>query len=83
MKKLLLMALAVSGLAFVSGEHADAQITAGLPGVGGTQFWISGPTVMPTRSATIIIHRRYYRRPYYSYSQPVFVLSQWHPVFLV
>src|SRR5437667_8297078 len=35
MKKLLLIALAVSGLAFVPGQRSDAQITAGLPGVGG------------------------------------------------
>jgi len=34
MKKLLLIALAVSGLAFVPGQRSDAQITAGLPGVG-------------------------------------------------
>ena len=35
MKKLLLIGLAVSGLAFVPGQRADAQITVGIPEVGG------------------------------------------------
>ncbi len=56
MKKLLLIALVVSGLAFVAGQRSDAQITAGLPGVGG--FSVGFPPY------------GYYRRPYYSYSQP-------------
>ena len=42
MKKLLLIGLAVGGLAFVAGERADAQITAGLPGVGGLSFGFPG-----------------------------------------
>ena len=42
MKKLLLIGLAVGGLVFVTGERADAQITAGLPGVGGLSFGFPG-----------------------------------------
>ncbi len=55
MKKLLLIGLVVGGLGFVAGERVDAQITAGLPGVGGLSFGFPG-TVMPIRRATIIIH---------------------------
>jgi hypothetical protein len=42
MKKLLLIALAVSGLALVPGERADARVTVGLPGVGGISFGFPG-----------------------------------------
>ena len=69
MKKLLLIGLAVGGLAFVAGERADAQITPGLPGVGGLSFGFPG-TVMPIRRATIIIHTGTASGPYLSYAQP-------------
>jgi len=56
MKKLLLIALAICGVAFVPTQRADAQITAGLPGVGGISFGFPGYRyAYPTR---------------YSYSQP-------------
>src|SRR6266550_1874634 len=69
MKKLLLIALAVSGLAFVPGQRSDAQITAGLPGVGGfSAGFPGGYYAYPTRYN--YYPYGYYRRPYYSYSQP-------------
>src|SRR5438034_7250958 len=69
MKKLLLIALAVSGLAFVPGQRADAQTTVGLPGVGGISFGFPGGYyAYPT--AYNYYPYGYYRRPYYSYSQP-------------
>ena len=42
MKKLLLIGLAVSGLAFVTGPRADAQISRGPTGVGGISFGFPG-----------------------------------------
>src|SRR6266513_829293 len=69
MKKLLLIALAVSGLAFVPAQRADAQVTVGLPGVGGISFGFPGGYyAYPTRYN--YYPYGYYRRPYYSYSQP-------------
>jgi len=69
MKKLLLIALAVSGLAFVPGRRSDAQITAGPPGVGGfSAGFPGGYYAYPTRYN--YYPYGYYRRPYYSYSQP-------------
>ncbi len=67
MKKLLLIGLAVSGLAF--GQRADAQVTVGLPGVGGMSFGFPGGYYgYPTRYN--YYPYGYYRRPYYNYSQP-------------
>src|SRR2546430_9474950 len=69
MKKFLLIGLAVSGLALVPWQRADAQITVGLPGVGGISFGFPGGYyAYPTRYN--YYPYRYYRRPYYSYSQP-------------
>ena len=51
MKKLLLIALVASGLAFVPVQRSDAQIFIGLPGIVGIGFG-PGP---------------YYRYPYYGY----------------
>src|SRR6266436_170917 len=69
MRKFLLIALAVSGLAFAPGQHADAQVTVGLPGVGGISFGFPGGYyAYPTRYN--YYPYGYYRRPYYSYSQP-------------
>ena len=42
MKKILLIGLAVSGLAFVPAQRSDAQISRGLPGVGGISFGFPG-----------------------------------------
>src|SRR6476469_9922252 len=67
MKKLLLIALAVSGLAFVAGQRADAQVTVGLPGVGLSFGFPGGYYAYPTRYN--YYPYGYYRRPYYSYSQ--------------
>ena len=69
MKKLFLIGLAVSGLAFVPGQRADAQMTVGLPGVGGISFGFPGGYYgYPTRYN--YYPYGYYRRPYYNYSQP-------------
>ena len=69
MKKLLLIALAICGVAFVPTQRADAQITPGLPGVGGISFGFPGG-----RYAYLTRYNYYpygyYQRPYYSYSQP-------------
>src|SRR5438034_5389787 len=54
MKKLLLLALAVSGLAFVPGQRADAQTTVGLPGVGGISFGFPGGYYAIPRPTIII-----------------------------
>jgi hypothetical protein len=48
MKNVLLIALAVSGLAFVPGQRSDAQITVGLPGVGGISVGFPGGYLCPT-----------------------------------
>ena len=69
MKKLLLIALAVSGLAFVPGQRSDAQITAGIPGVGGISFGFPGGYYAYPTSYNYYPYG-YYRRPYSSYSQP-------------
>lgn len=69
MKKLLLIGLAVGGLAFVAGERADAQITAGLPGVGGLSFGFPGYRYAYPRRYNYYPYG-YYQRPYYSYAQP-------------
>src|SRR5437899_5777487 len=69
MKKLLLIALAVSGLVFVPGQRADAQVTVGLPGVGGISFGFPGGYYGYPRYYNYYPYG-YYRRPYYSYSQP-------------
>ncbi len=59
MKKLLLIALAVSGLAFVPGQRSDAQITAGLPGVGGMSFGFPGGYyAYPTKAGYIGSRRK-------------------------
>src|SRR6266566_2129638 len=69
MKKLLLIALAVTGLVFVLVQRSDAQISAGIPGVGGISFGFPGGYyAYPT--AYNYYPYGYYRRPYYSYSQP-------------
>ena len=69
MKKLLLIGLAAGGLAFIAGERVDAQITAGLPGVGGLSFGFPGYRyAYPTRYN--YYPYGYYQRPYYSYAQP-------------
>jgi len=68
MKKLLLIGLAVSGLAFVPGQRADAQVTVGVPGVGLSFGFPGGYYAYPTRYN--YYPYGYYRRPYYSYSQP-------------
>ena len=59
MKKILLIALAVGGLAFVSGQRADAQVTVGLPGVGGISVGFPGgyygyPTVLQLLSLRVL-----------------------------
>src|SRR5260370_25989317 len=69
MKRLLLIALAISGLAFVPGQRADAQVTVGLPGVGGISFGFSGGFYAYPTYYNYYPYG-YYRRPYYSYSQP-------------
>jgi hypothetical protein len=62
MKKLLLIALAISGLAFVPGQRSDAQITVGLPGVGGIGLGFPGGYyAYPTRYN--YYPYGYYRRP--------------------
>jgi hypothetical protein len=69
MKKFFLIALAASGLAFIPAQGADAQVTAGLPGVGGISFGFPGGYYgYPTRYN--YYPYGYYQRPYYSYSQP-------------
>jgi hypothetical protein len=68
MKKLLLIGLAVSGLAFIPVQRSDAQISRGLPGAGGISFGFPGGYyAYPT--AYNYYPYGYYRRPYYSYSQ--------------
>jgi hypothetical protein len=42
MTKALLIGLAVGGLAFVPAQRFDAQISSGLPGVGGISFGFPG-----------------------------------------
>ena len=69
MKKVLLIALAAGGLAFVPVQRCDAQITRGLPGVGGMSFGFPGGYyAYPTHYN--YYPYGYYMRPYYSYSQP-------------
>ena len=68
MKKILLIGLTVSGLAFVPAQRSDAQISRGLPGVGGISFGFPGGFyAYPT--AYNYYPYGYYMRPYYSYSQ--------------
>jgi hypothetical protein len=62
MKKLLLIALAVSGFAFVPGQCADAQVTVGVPGVGISFGFPGGYYAYPTRYN--YYPYGYYRRPY-------------------
>lgn len=69
MKKLLLIALAVSGLVFVPAQRSDAQITVGLPGVGGISVGFPGGYYAYPTYYNYYPYG-YYRRPYYSYSQP-------------
>src|SRR5206468_6433507 len=64
MKKLLLIGLAVSGLAFVPCQRADAQVTIGVPGVGLSFGFPGGYYAYPTRYN--YYPYGYYRRPYYS-----------------
>jgi hypothetical protein len=69
MKKLLLIAFAAGGLTFVPVQRSDAQISAGLPGVGGISFGFPGGyAAYPTRYN--YYPYGYYMRPYYNYSQP-------------
>jgi len=69
MKKLLLIALVASGLAFVPVQRSDAQLTRGIPGAGGMSFGFPGGYVAyPTRYN--YYPYGYYMRPYYNYSQP-------------
>jgi hypothetical protein len=64
MKKLLLIGLAVSGLAFVTAQQADAQSSA----AGGISFGFPGGFyAYPT--AYNYYPYGYYMRPYYNYSQ--------------
>ena len=64
MKKLLLIGLAVSGLAFVTAQRADAQSSA----AGGISFGFPGGFyAYPT--AYNYYPYGYYMRPYYNYSQ--------------
>ena len=72
MKKLLLIGLAVGGLAFVAGERADAQITAGLPGVGGLSFGFPGYRYAYPRRYNYYPYG-YYQRPYLLLCPAVFV----------
>ena len=68
MKKFLLIGLAVSGLTLISAQHSDAQISRGLPGVGGISFGFPGGYyAYPT--AYNYYPYGYYMRPYYGYSQ--------------
>jgi hypothetical protein len=78
MKKLLLIGIAVSGLVFVTEPRADAQVTRGLPGVGGMSFGFPGGYyAYPT--AYNYYPYGYYMRPYYSYSQPYsYRYGTWH-----
>lgn len=78
MKKLLLIGLAVTGLAFVSEPRVNAQISRGLPGVGGISFGFPGGYyAYPT--AYNYYPYGYYMRPYYSYSQPYsYRYGSWH-----
>ena len=64
MRKLLLIGLAVSGLAFIPAQRSDAQIS----GVGGISFGFPGGYyAYPT--AYNYYPYGYYMRPYYNYSQ--------------
>jgi hypothetical protein len=68
MKKLLLIGLAVSGLAFVTAQRVDAQISAALLRAGGVSFGFPGGFyAYPT--AYNYYPYGYYMRPYYDYSQ--------------
>ena len=69
MKKLLLIGLAVGGLAFVAGERVNAQTTILVPRTEGLSFGFPGGYyAYPTRYN--YYPYGYYMRPYYSYSQP-------------
>ena len=61
MKKLFLVAVGVSGLAFVSVQRSDAQIEIGIPGIG------TGPGVNPGYPH---FEYGYYPRGGYHYRQP-------------
>jgi hypothetical protein len=66
MKKLLLIGLAVGGLAFVAGQRADAQITTLVPRTEGLSFGFpSGYSAYPTRYN--YYPYGYYRHPYVHY----------------
>jgi len=68
MRKVLLIGLAISGLALVPAHRTDAQVSRGLPGVGGISFGFPGGFyAYPT--AYNYYPYGYYMRPYYSYSQ--------------
>jgi hypothetical protein len=69
MKKVLLIALVAGGLAFVPVQRSDAQISAGIPGVGGISFGFPGGYYAYPTYYNYYPYG-YYRRPYYSYSQP-------------
>jgi len=66
MKKLLLIAVAISGLAFVPAQSADAQPTVLVPRPGGLSFGFPGGyTAYPTYLN--YYPYGYYRRPYVHY----------------
>ena len=68
MEKLRLIALVASGLAFITVQRSDAQLTPGIPGVGGMSFGFPGGFyAYPTRYN--YYPYGYYMRPYFSYSQ--------------
>jgi len=66
MKKLLLIALMVSGLAFAPAQRSDAQIS----GVRALSFGFPGGYYAYYPTYYNYYPYGYYMRPYYSYSQP-------------
>ncbi len=87
MKKLLLMVLVASGLAFVPVQSSDAQIYVGIPGIAGVGIG-GGYYGYPAYSYSGYYPYGYYRpyyysRPYYSsyYSGPSYYWYNGHRVY--
>ena len=80
MKKLLLIALVASGLAFVPVQRSDAQIFIGLPGIVGIGIGPAPYYGYPYYGHGYYHPYGYYYRPYYGYYGGPYYWSHGHRV---
>ena len=85
MKKLLLIALVASGLAFVPVHSSDAQVYVGIPGIVGVGIggYPGGYYGYPAYSYSGYYRPYYYSRPYssYYYTGPSYYWYNGHRVY--